>query len=56
MEPNFKWLWAAFSVAWAMHVAYIVFLSGRTSALARQMEDLRKQMERNSNPESTRKG
>ncbi|MDE0102116.1 MAG: hypothetical protein OXN89_07035 [Bryobacterales bacterium] len=45
MEPNFKWLWAAFSVAWAMHVGYVTFLSGRTRELERQVRDLRAQLD-----------
>ena len=45
MEPNFKWLWAAFSIAWALHVGYVVLLSGRTRNLERQISDLREQLQ-----------
>lgn len=45
MEPNFKWLWAAFSIAWALHVGYVMLLSGRTRELERQISDLREQLE-----------
>ena len=43
MEESLKWLWAAFSVAWALHVGYIALLSGRTRKLERQLESLRAQ-------------
>lgn len=45
MGENLKWLWAAFSIAWALHIAYIVHLSGRSRKLERQLEALRAQLE-----------
>ena len=44
MEPNFKWLWAAFSIAWALHVGYVLLLSGRTAKLESQISDLKEQL------------
>ncbi len=44
MEENLKWLWAAFSIAWALHVGYILLLSDRTKKLQGQLEDLRAQL------------
>ncbi len=44
MEENLKWLWAAFSVAWALHVAYVSLLSSRTKKLEQQIETLRSQV------------
>ena len=41
MEENLKWLWAAFSVAWALHIGYMMMLSGREKNLRRQIEDLK---------------
>lgn len=38
---NLKWLWAAFSVAWAMHIGYVLSLSGREKKLRGQLEDIR---------------
>src|SRR5690606_7387512 len=29
MEENFKWLWAAFSIAWALHILYVYSLGSR---------------------------
>ncbi|MDE0623649.1 MAG: CcmD family protein [Bryobacterales bacterium] len=48
MEPNFKWLWAAFSIAWALHVGYVLLLSGRTRKLERQISDLQEQLRQGS--------
>ena len=45
MGENLKWLWAAFSVAWALHVGYIVLLSSRTRKLGRELEALRAQLQ-----------
>ena len=45
MEENLKWLWAAFSIAWALHMGYMFRLSGRTKTLERQIEDLQAQLE-----------
>lgn len=44
MEENLKWLWAAFSIAWALHVGYVTMLSGRTRKLERNLEHLRAQL------------
>lgn len=44
MEENLKWLWAAFSIAWALHIGYILLLSDRTRKLQSQLEDLRAQL------------
>ena len=48
MEENLKWLWVAFSVAWALHIGYVVLLSGRTNRLERQLEDLNAQLKEQS--------
>ncbi len=48
MEENLKWLWAAFSVAWALHLTYVVSLSARTRKLERQIETLRSQVDNDS--------
>ena len=44
MEENLKWLWVAFSVAWALHIGYVVLLSSRTNKLEQQLEDLNTQL------------
>lgn len=44
MEENLKWLWAAFSIAWALHIGYILVLSDRVRKLQGQLEDLRAQL------------
>lgn len=44
MEENFKWLWAAFSIAWALHLGYLALLSRRTKSVERQLDDLRNQL------------
>ncbi len=56
MEPNFKWLWAAFSVAWALHVGYVAVLSGQTRTLARQIGDLQAQLKRGTRADPGREG
>ena len=38
---NLKWLWAAFSVAWALHIGYVLSLSSREKKLRGQLEDIR---------------
>lgn len=45
MEENLKWVWAAFSLAWVIHLAYVHALGSRQKALKRQLEDLRAQLE-----------
>lgn len=44
MEENFKWLWAAFSIAWALHLGYLALLSKRTKSVEQQLDDLRNQL------------
>lgn len=44
MEENLRWLWVAFTIAWGLHIAYLVSLAGRTRRLQRQIDDLRAQM------------
>ncbi len=44
MEENLKWLWAAFSIAWALHAGYLAMLGSRTRKLERQLKDLRAQL------------
>ena len=44
MEENFKWLWAAFSIAWALHLGYLALLSKRTKSVEHQLDDLRNQL------------
>ncbi len=44
MEENLKWLWAAFSVAWALHIGYVSLLSGRARKLEGQLKNLRAQL------------
>ncbi len=44
MEENLKWLWAAFSIAWTMHIGYLGLLSSRTRKLELQLKDLRIQL------------
>ena len=44
MEENLKWLWVAFSVAWALHIGYVALLSGRTKKLEQQLENLSAQL------------
>ena len=48
MEENLRWLWVAFSVAWALHIGYVMLLSGRTKKLERQLEDLDTQLKEQS--------
>ncbi len=38
---NLKWLWAAFSIGWALHIGYVISLSSREKKLRGQLEDLR---------------
>lgn len=40
MEENLKWLWAAFSIAWFLHVGYVSLLSARTKKLEREIATL----------------
>ena len=50
MEENLKWVWAAFSVAWVIHLAYLFVLATRQKGLKDQVRDLRAQLEEH-NPE-----
>lgn len=45
MEENLKWVWAAFSVAWALHLLYVYSLSSRQKKLRDEMKNLRAQLE-----------
>lgn len=45
MEENLKWLWYAFSVAWILHILYLVSISAREKRLRRQLQDLRALLE-----------
>ena len=45
MGENLKWLWAAFSIAWLLHVGYLAMLSSRTRKLERQLEHLKAQVQ-----------
>ena len=44
MEENLKWLWAAFSVAWALHIGYVALLSSRTRKLEDRINTLSAQL------------
>ena len=44
MEENLKWLWAAFSVAWALHIGYVGLLASRTRKLENQIRTLSDQL------------
>ena len=52
MEENFKWLWAAFSIAWALHILYVVSLAARQKRLREQVRDLKAQLEESLGPDS----
>ncbi len=45
MEENLKWLWYAFSVAWVIHILYVVSISARQKKLRQQMQDLKNLIE-----------
>lgn len=45
MEENFKWLWAAFSLAWIIHLAYVFVLASQQKDLRNQIRDLKAQLE-----------
>ncbi len=44
MGENLKWLWAAFGVAWALHVGYVALLSARTKRLSRELDNVSAQV------------
>ncbi len=52
MEENLKWLWAAFSIAWILHLAYVALLSARTRKLERQIETLNSQVQSDRHPQN----
>ncbi len=54
MEENLKWLWAAFSIAWAMHIGYLLLLSEQGKKLKNQLNDLQALLTEHSRPNSTR--
>ncbi len=45
MEENLKWVWAAFSVAWALHLIYVYTLASRQKKLSDEVRDLRAQLD-----------
>ena len=45
MEENLKWLWYAFSVAWVIHVFYLVSLGRREKKLREELESLKSMVE-----------
>ncbi len=48
MEENLKWVWAAFSIAWLLHVGYLTLLSSRAKDIERQFDDLKTQVRESS--------
>ena len=44
MGENLKWLWAAFSIAWALHLGYVALLSRRTRKLEAELATLETQL------------
>ncbi len=45
MPDNLEWLWYAFSVAWVLHILYLVSISAREKKLRQQISDLRSVLE-----------
>ena len=45
MEENLKWLWYAFSVAWVIHMVYVVSISRREQKLRGELEALKAMVE-----------
>lgn len=45
MEENLKWIWAAFSIAWVLHLAYVFTLGARQKRLNDEVQNLRAQLE-----------
>ena len=45
MEENLKWLWYAFSVAWVIHLLYVVMLGRREAKLRQELDALRSMVE-----------
>ena len=45
MEENLKWLWYAFSVAWVIHILYVISVSRREQKLRQELEALKAMLE-----------
>jgi bacteriorhodopsin len=45
MEENLKWLWYAFSVAWVIHILYVVSIARRERKLRNELEALKAMVE-----------
>jgi len=45
MEENLKWLWAAFSIAWVLHLLYVVSLASRQKNLHDEVQNLKAQLD-----------
>ena len=45
MEENLKWLWYAFSAAWALHLFYLASLGRREKKLREEIELLKSMVE-----------
>ena len=45
MEENLKWLWYAFSIAWVIHILYLVSLGRRGRRLQDELESLKAMVE-----------
>lgn len=45
MEENLEWLWAAFSIAWILHILYVLTLAARQKRLRQQVRELKAQLE-----------
>ncbi len=41
MNENLQWIWYAFSVAWIIHLLYLVSISSREKKLREQMDYLK---------------
>ena len=54
MVENLKWLWAAFSIAWALHIGYLAVLSRRTRSVQSQLDDLHAQLKEHSADQADR--
>ena len=46
MEENLKWLWYAFSLAWVIHLLYVVSLGRREKRLRDELEALKAMVEK----------
>ncbi|HYM13076.1 MAG TPA: CcmD family protein [Bryobacterales bacterium] len=45
MQENLKWLWYAFSIAWVIHLLYVVSLGRREKKLRSEIEALKSMVE-----------